>query len=186
MSEVPENPFASPAGVSSKEYREFHVWDREVASREQYQAVFAGGLVLLFAGMWINLIIQAGFFMPGILIGHGVLAFMTFSCIATVINHAFRAKRAWERFPLQLNDEGIRAKFEDGSKWTGLYFTWNEITKVTFAPRNRMVVSAVNGKEFVADLSLMGSRKWGPLRETLRFYSDSMAAELGSPSKNES
>jgi len=175
VNELPDNPFASPVAVAGKEYREFHVSDREVASREQYQAVFAGGLVLLFAFLWINLIIQAGFFFPGILIGHGVLAFMTFSCVATVVNHWVRTRRAWQRFPLQLNDEGIRAKFEDGGKWTGLYFAWNEVTKVTFAPRNRMVVTAVNGKEFIADLSLLGSRKWHPLKETLRFYSDSMA-----------
>ncbi|QDU77364.1 hypothetical protein Pan97_44310 [Bremerella volcania] len=179
MNEAAPNPFASPANVSTKEYREFHVEDREVASREQYQAVFAGGLVLLFAFMWISLAIEAGFFSPGVMIGHGVLAFMTFSCVATVINHSVRARRAWERFPLQLNDEGIRAKFEDGGKWTGLYFAWNEVTKVTFAPRNRMVVTAINGKEFVADLSLMGSRKWHPLKETLKFYSDSMAADAG-------
>lgn len=175
MSEASENPFASPATVSAKEHREFHVNDREVASREQYQAVFAGALVLVFAGMWINLFIQTGFFASDVLIGHGVLAIMTFSCVATVINHSVRTRRAWERFPLQLNDEGIRAKFEDGGKWTGLYFAWNEVAKVTFAPRNRMVVTAVNGKEFVADLSLMGSRKWHPLKETLRFYSDAMA-----------
>lgn len=176
MNKVPENPFASPATISPKEYREFHVGDGEVVSREHYQAVFAGGLVLVFAAMWINLFIQAGF-TSDVLIGHGVLAFMTFSCVATVINHSVRARRAWERFPLQLNDEGIRAKFEEGGKWTGLYFAWNEVKKVTFAPRNRMVVTAVNGKEFVADLSLMGTRKWRPLKETLKFYSDSMADE---------
>ncbi|PQO28028.1 hypothetical protein C5Y96_16770 [Blastopirellula marina] len=175
MNEVPTNPFASPAAVSAKEFREFHVWDREVVSREQYQAVFAGGLVLVFAAMWINLIVQAGFFNSDVLIGHGVLAFMTFSCVATVVNHTVRARHAWQRFPLQLNDEGIRAKFEDGDKWTGLYFAWDEVAKVTFAPRNRMVVTTINGKEFVADLSLMGSRKWHPLKETLKFYSDDMA-----------
>jgi len=176
VNEVPENPFASPATVSTIEHREFHVSDQEIASRELYQAIFAGGLVLLFGVLWLNLFMQVGF-MPGTLIGHGVLAFMTFSCVATVINHWTRAQRAWQRFPLQLNDEGIRAKFEDGQEWTGHYFAWEEVTKVTFVPRNRMVVTAVNGKEFIADLSLMRTRKWRPLRETLKYYSDSMAAE---------
>lgn len=175
MSEVPENPFASPVAVTASGYREFHIGDREIASREQFQAIFAGVLAFFFALMWISLISQAGFFSSGVWVVHGVIAFMTFSGVATVINHSVRAKRAWERFPLQLNDEGIRAKFEDGRKWTGLYFAWHEVAKVNFAPRNRMVVTSINGNEFVADLSLMGSRKWHPLKETLRFYSDAMA-----------
>ena len=177
MTEVPENPFASPAAVSANEFREFHVGDREVASREQFQAVFAGVLALFFGLMWISLIAQAGLFSPGVLIVHGVVAFMTFSCVATVVNHSVRARRAWQRFPLQLNDEGIRAKFEDGEKWTGLYFAWHEVAKVNFLPRNRMVVTVINGKEFIADLSLMSSRKWHPLKETLKYYSDFMAGE---------
>ncbi|MHC2069975.1 hypothetical protein ACYFX5_21080 [Bremerella sp. T1] len=175
--EAPENPFASPAAVSSIEYREFHVSDHEVASKESFQLIIAGALALIFGLIWLNAAVQPGMgtISTPFLIGHGLLGFMTISCVATVINHTVRWRRAWKRFPMQLNDEGLRAKFQQDNQWIGYAFAWHEIRKVTFVPRNRMMVETIDGKQWFADLSLMSGRKWHPLKETLKYYSDAMA-----------
>ncbi|MEW4452861.1 hypothetical protein AB1L30_09310 [Bremerella sp. JC817] len=175
MNEKPENPFASPATVAAKEYREFYVLDHEIATRENFQLLVAAILVVLFSTIWGSFAFYTSATLSGEWIGNALLAFMTFSCVATVMNHWMRARRGWQRFPLVIDVDGIHGKFEEGGDWKPRRFRWNEVVSVKFVPRNRMVVSTLDGAAHTADLSLVRSGKWHQLRETLKFYSDSMA-----------
>ena len=175
MNEVPENPFASPKATSYQEFREFGVSDRDVASRESFQSMFAAGLAIMFGFIWMSLAGAVGFAWDGRLLMHVLVGFMTLSCVATMANHWYRSTRALRQFPLILDEQGIDGKFRDGSQWRQQRFAWNQIVSVRFQPIRKMIVITTDGAEHQLDLYLLAARKWHPLEETLRYYSDHMA-----------
>ncbi len=178
MVEPIENPFASPVDVSRSEHLVFHAPDRDIAAKENFQAAIAAVLSVLLGMATVQFVILVGLVsVGGGAITLGIMVFMTLSCIATTINHWHRAKRAKQRFPLVIDEDGIQAKFDDSGAWIQRTIPWNEITNVRFVPRDRMVVTTIAGQEAFADLRLLGARRWGPLKETLTYYSDWMAEE---------
>lgn len=178
MADPNENPFASPADVSRSERLVFHVTDREIVAKENFQAGIAAVLSVMLGLATVQFVIAVGLVsFGGAMITLGILTFMTLSCIATTINHWTRAKRAQQRFPLMIDDDGIQAKFEDDGAWVLRTMPWTEIINVRFAPRDKMIVTSTNKQESVADLRLLGGRRWAPLKETLMYYSDWMAVE---------
>lgn len=173
-----ENPFASPVDVSRSGHHVFHVTDREVAAKENFQAAIAAVLSILLGLATVQFVIVVGLFsFGGAAFTLVIMLFMTLSCIATTINHWHRATRAKERFPLVIDEEGIQAKFDNGGAWIQQTIPWKNITNVRFAPRDRMVVTTTSRSETIADLRLLGGRRWGPLKETLTYYSDWMAEQ---------
>lgn len=176
MNDKTENPFASPVDVSHQEHHTFHASDTEAANQQNFQAILAGMLAILlgtFTGVFTAVV--STFNTTGAMVTFGILLFMTVSCLATTLNHRFRATRALQRLPLIIDEDGIHAKFEDGGAWNWRRIPWDQIVNVRFAPRDQMVVTETSRQESVADLRLMSAGRWGPLRSALRYYSDWMA-----------
>ncbi|PQO44523.1 hypothetical protein [Blastopirellula marina] len=180
MADQTENPFASPVDVSHQNHHAFHASEREAATQQNFQAVIAAILTVLIGILTIgSTALISTINTNGAMVTIGILVFMTVSCLATMLNHRFRAGRALQRLPLTIDEEGIQAKFEDGGAWNWRKIPWDQITNVRFVPRDRMVVTDISGQESIADLRLMAAGRWGPLRSTLRHYSDWMAEARG-------
>ena len=180
MADQTQNPFASPVDVSHQEHHAFHASEREAANQQNFQAIIAGILTVLIGTMTgAFTALLSSLTTTGAIVTLVVMVFMTVSCLATTLNHRFRAGRALQRLPLIISEEGIQARFEDGGAWNWRRIPWDQITNVRFKPRDQMVVTDTAGQESVADLSLMAAGRWGPLRSTLRYYSDWMAEARG-------
>ncbi|PQO33908.1 hypothetical protein [Blastopirellula marina] len=178
MVESNENPFASPVDVSRSGHQVFQATDREIAAKENFQAAIAAALSILLGLATVQFVVLVGLFsFGGAAFTLVIMIFMTLSCIATTINHWHRAKRAQERFPLVIDEEGIQAKFDNGGAWLQQTISWKEIASVRFEPRDRMVITTTSGQASIADLRLLGGRRWRPLKETLTYYSDWMAEQ---------
>lgn len=170
-----DNPFASPALTSSANLEQFQVSDKEVAARESFQAVIAGILFLLFLALWVPLLIATGATAPWFL--QIFPALIVLSCLATVFNHHARARRAWQRLPVVLDESGLTAKFRHGKEWVPREIPWPSIRKVRFRKGIATVELADSTAELTADWSILGRTRIERLKKVLQHYTDQMAGE---------
>lgn len=173
MASERENPFASPALLSSDVRPELRVSEHEVVHRESVQAFLAALLFMLLAPLW--LVVALGTPFLGMIPLHLVGGFMVLSSLATALNHRARAGRARQRLPLQISEEGIATRFQEGEEWIYREIPWSEVVNVRLQRRWKVVVTTRDARQWVADGSLLGTRRQAKLIAALKYYSDYMA-----------
>jgi len=168
------NPFESPVETPAKEFYEYRVSDKQIASREVYQAFVAGAFTLFFLVVWAYFHSFPGG--PPLPVDI-VLVILSLSSAATTLNHRMRAKRAYQHLPLEIDERGICGKVEHKNEWDLREFPW-EIIQSVQVDGSKIKVTTRDSQVHIIDARILRSTRIRMIEKTIAHYTDRMHEEV--------